>query len=221
MSLTTDAPAPIVAPASAPVGPTCRFELVKFFAQWRIRLLILACWLLPAAFVAAVGSQGPLPTDTVFGRWMTQTGWAGPLVMPDLAGVYALPLLTSLVAGDVSSAEDRLGTWRHLLVVVRSPRRIFAAKALAVLTVVLLMVADLCVSSVAGGQVAIGDEPLVGLDGHLFAVGDTAANVRLAWTAALAPTLSLAALELLGSIIFGRSPMGLLLPALASVVSPA
>ena len=53
---------------------------------------------------------------------------------------WVLPLLTSLVAGDVFATEDRLGTWRHLLVAVRSPRRIFAAKALASLTVILLLV---------------------------------------------------------------------------------
>ena len=36
-----------------------------------------------------------------------------------------------MVAGDVFATEDRLGTWRHLLVAVRSPRRIFVAKVLA------------------------------------------------------------------------------------------
>ena len=85
---------------------------------------------------------------------------------------WALPLLTSLVAGDVFAAEDRLGTWRHLLVAVRSPRRIFAAKALASLTVILLLVAGLAASGIAGGLVAVGNHPLVGLDGHLLAPGE-------------------------------------------------
>ena len=76
-------------------------------------------------FVAAVSQQSTLPVDTLFGRWMHATGWAGPLVMLGFAGTWALPLLTSVVAGDVFAAEDRLGTWRHLLVAVRSPRRIF------------------------------------------------------------------------------------------------
>ena len=30
-----------------------RFELVKLLSQWRIRLVILACWIAPALFVAA------------------------------------------------------------------------------------------------------------------------------------------------------------------------
>ncbi|MFE0314354.1 ABC transporter permease, partial [Amycolatopsis sp. NPDC058986] len=71
-----------------------RFELVKLLAQWRIRLLVLACWIAPAVFVAAVSRQSSLPVDTLFGRWMNASGWAGSLVMLGFAGSYALPLLT-------------------------------------------------------------------------------------------------------------------------------
>ncbi|MET8516704.1 ABC transporter permease [Streptomyces sp. NPDC005077] len=194
-----------------------RFELVKLVSQWRIRLLVLACWIVPGLFVAAVSQQGTLPVDTLFGRWMHATGWAGPLVVLGFAGTWALPLLTSVVAGDVFASEDRLGTWRHLLVAVRSPRRIFAAKVLASLTVILLLVAGLACSSAAGGVVAVGNQPLVGLDGHLLTPADAAGNVLLAWVCVLAPTLVLAAIGLLGSVTLGRSPMGLLLPALVAL----
>ncbi|MFC8256804.1 ABC transporter permease [Streptomyces sp. NPDC057291] len=194
-----------------------RFELVKLVSQWRIRLLVLACWIVPGLFVAAVSQQGTLPVDTLFGRWMHATGWAGPLVVLGFAGTWALPLLTSVVAGDVFASEDRLGTWRHLLVAVRSPRRIFAAKVLASLTVILLLVAGLACSSAAGGVVAVGNQPLVGLDGHLLTPADAAGNVLLAWVCVLAPTLALAAIGLLGSVTLGRSPMGLLLPALVAL----
>ncbi|MGW1028471.1 ABC transporter permease [Streptomyces sp. NPDC002577] len=194
-----------------------RFELVKLVSQWRIRLLVLACWIAPALFVAAVSQQSTLPVDTLFGRWMHATGWAGPLVMLGFAGTWALPLLISVVAGDVFASEDRLGTWRHLLVAVRSPRRIFVAKALASLSVILLLVAGLACSSAVGGVVAVGNQPLVGLDGHLLAPGDAAGRVLLAWVAALAPTLALAAIGLLGSVALGRSPMGLLLPPIVAL----
>ncbi|MFE9306814.1 ABC transporter permease [Streptomyces sp. NPDC020792] len=200
-----------------PVTRAYRFELVKLVSQWRIRLLVLACWIVPGLFVAAVSLQSTLPSDTLFGRWMHATGWAGPLVMLGFAGTWALPMLTSVVAGDVFAAEDRLGTWRHLLVAVRSPRRIFAAKALAGLTVILLLVAGLACSSTVGGVLAVGNQPLVGLDGHLLAPADAAGKVLLAWLCVLAPTLALAAIGLLGSVALGRSPMGLLLPALAAL----
>ncbi|UXX94932.1 ABC transporter permease [Streptomyces sp. AD2-2] len=200
-----------------PVARAYRFELVKLVSQWRIRLLVLACWVAPALFVAGVSQQSTLPSDTLFGRWMLATGWAGPLVVLGFAGTWALPVLTSVVAGDVFAAEDRLGTWRHLLVAVRSPRRIFAAKALASLTVILMLVAGLVGSSVIGGLLAVGNRQLVGLDGHLLAPGDAAGRVLLAWLCALAPTLALAAIGLLGSVALGRSPMGLLLPPLVAL----
>jgi ABC-2 type transport system permease protein len=200
-----------------PVVRSYRFELVKLVSQWRIRLLVLVCWIGPGLFVAVVSRQSTLPTDTLFGRWMHATGWAGPLVLLGFAGSWALPLVTSMVAGDVFAAEDRLGTWPHLLVAVRSPRRIFAAKALAGLTVIVLLVAGLVVSSAAGGLATVGNHPLVGLDGHLLTPSGAATDVLLAWACALAPTLALAAIGLLGSIVLGRSPMGLLVPSLVAV----
>ncbi|MGW2648864.1 ABC transporter permease [Streptomyces sp. NPDC001393] len=199
------------------VARAYRFELVKLVSQWRIRLLVLACWIAPALFVAGVSQQSTLPADTLFGRWMLATGWAGPLVILGFSGTWALPLLTSVVAGDVFASEDRLGTWRHLLVAIRSPRRIFVAKALASATVILLLVAGLAGSSTVGGLAAVGNHPLVGLDGHLLAPGDAAGKVLLAWACVLAPTLALAGIGLLGSVVLGRSPMGLLLPAVVAL----
>ncbi|MEJ1110722.1 MULTISPECIES: ABC transporter permease [unclassified Kribbella] len=194
-----------------------RFELVKLLSQWRVRLLVVACWLAPALFVAVVSQQASLPVDTLFGRWMHATGWAGPLVILGFSGSWALPLLTSLIAGDVFASEDRLGTWRHLLVAVRSPRRIFVSKALASLTVIVLLVIGLVGSSAISGVAVVGNRSLIGLDGHLLSPGDAAGKVLLAWVCALAPTLALAAIGLLGSVALGRSPMGLLLPAVVAL----
>jgi ABC-2 type transport system permease protein len=217
MTATVADTVPPVAGRPVSVARGYRFELVKLLSQWRVRLLIIACFAGPGLFVAAVSLQSTLPSDTLFGRWMNATGWAGPLMMLGFAGTYALPLLTSLVAGDVFAVEDRLGTWRHLLVAVRSYRRIFAAKALASLTVIVLLVAGLAASGIVGGLAAVGNHPLVGLDGHLLGAGDAAGKVLLAWLCALAPTLALAAIGLLGSVALGRSPMGLLLPVLVAI----
>jgi ABC-2 type transport system permease protein len=216
MTVTT---APNNALASRPVSVArgYRFELVKLLAQWRVRVLIGLCWIGPGLAVAAVSQQTSLPADTLFGRWMHATGWAGALVVLGFAGSWILPLLTSVVAGDVFSSEDRLGTWRHLLVAVRSPRRIFIAKALASFTVLLACVPGLAVSGIVGGVLAVGSRPLVGLDGHMLSPADAAGKIVLAWVCVLAPTLAFAAVGLLGSIVFGRSPIGLLLPAIAGL----
>ena len=208
--------ATIAAPHRVAVSRGYRFELVKLLSLWRVRLLLVAAWIGPAVVVVAAAKQGLLPADTVFGRWLHATGWAAPLVGLGASGMWVLPLLTSVVAGDVFAAEDRLGTWRHLLVAIRSPRRIFVTKALASLTVILLPYAGLVCSSAVGGVIAVGSRPLIGLDGHVLAPADAAGKVLLAWVCALAPTLALAAIGLLGSVTLGRSPMGLLLPAVVA-----
>lgn len=201
--------------------PAYRFELVKLAAQWRTRLVLAACWAGPAVLVALISHQNSLPSDTVFGRWMRQTGWAGPLVVLSFCSSWVLPLLTSLVAGDVFAAEDRLGTWRHLMLATRSPRRVFAAKALAALTAVLLLFAGLLASAVVGGLAAVGDQPLVGLTGQSLAPAHAVAAVLTAWAGVLAPALAFAAIGLLGSIALGRSPMGLLVPVVLAVLLQA
>jgi ABC-2 type transport system permease protein len=194
-----------------------RVERRKLLAQLSTRLLALACVLAPFAFAAILSVQNGAPADTLFGALVHASGFAIPLVVLTFAGQWGFPVVAGVLAGDVFAAEDRLGTWRHLLVAVRSPRRIFAAKALASLTVVLLLVAGLAVSSSVGGVLAVGNHPLIGLDGHLLTPADAAAKVLLAWVCVLAPTLALAGIGLLGSVALGRSPMGLLLPALVAL----
>jgi ABC-2 type transport system permease protein len=73
-------------------------------------------------------------------------------------------------------------------------------------------------SRIAGGLAVVGDWPLVGLDGHLLGSGQAAVAVLLAWASALAPTLAFAAVGWLGSVAFGRSPLGLVMPALLALL---
>jgi ABC-2 type transport system permease protein len=195
-----------------------RFELVKLASQWRLRLVLIACLIAPAIYSAVISRQTSLPADALYGRLMNQSGWAGSLAILVFMGTLVLPLLTSVVAGDVFAVEDRLGTWRHLLVAVRSPRRIFVAKALAALTVTLALLLALVVSSIAGGLISIGSHPLPGLDGHVMDSGELARSVLLAWLSILAPTLAFSAVGLLGSVALGRSPLGLLMPVVLALV---
>jgi ABC-2 type transport system permease protein len=214
---TLDAPLPVAAGA-APLSRVYRFELTKLLSQWRLRLTLLACLLAPAVYTAVISRQTSLPADALYGRWMGQSGWAGSLAVLVFVGTLVLPLLTALVAGDVFAVEDRLGTWRHLVVAVRSPQVIFAAKALAALTVVLTLVAALAASSVVGGVLSVGSHPLPGLDGHPMTSGEVARTVLLAWLGVVPPTLAFAAVGLLGSVALGRSPLGLLLPVVIALV---
>lgn len=216
---TVEAPVEIPVRARPVALARCyRFEMVKLLSQWRIRLVFLACLLAPAIYSAVVSRQASLPADAVYGRLMGQSGWAGSLAILVFLGTLLLPLLTSVVAGDIFAIEDRLGTWRHLLVAVRSPRRIFASKALAALTVVLALLACLMLSSIVGGLLSVGNHPLPGLDGHLIGSGELARTVVLAWLTIVPPTLAFSAVGLLGSVALGRSPLGLLMPVALAIV---
>jgi ABC-2 type transport system permease protein len=79
------------------------------------------------------------------------------------------------------------------------------------------MVAGLAVSSVVGGLAVSGNHALVGLDGHALPPGAAARTVVVVWVAVLAPTLAFAGVGLLGSVVLGRSPMGLLVPAVLAL----
>jgi ABC-2 type transport system permease protein len=216
MSAVTAEPTVLAKPVALSRG--YRFELVKLVSQWRIRLVFVACLVAPAVYSAVVSRQTSLPADAVYGRLMNQSGWAGSLAILVFLGTLLLPLLTSVVAGDIFAVEDRLGTWRHLLVAVRSPRRIFVSKALAALTVILALLVCLMASSMAGGLLSIGSHPLPGLDGHLIGSAELARTVVLAWLTVIPPTLAFSAVGLLGSVALGRSPLGLLMPVALALV---
>lgn len=215
---TLDAAAPARPAARTSWRRAYRFELLKLVTQWRLRLVFLACLLAPAIYTAVISRQTSLPADALYGRWMGQSGWAGSLAVLVFMGTLVLPLLTAVVAGDVFAVEDRLGTWRHLLVAVRSPRVIFWSKAMAALTVIVAVLVALVVSSAAGGLLSIGSHPLPGLDGHVMGAGELARTVLLAWLSIVPPTLAFAAVGLLGSVALGRSPLGLLLPVVLALV---
>ncbi|MCF6377914.1 ABC transporter permease [Nocardioides KLBMP 9356] len=203
---------------AAPLGRVYRFELVKLLSQWRLRLVLLACLAAPALYTAVVSRQTSLPADALYGRWMGQSGWAGSLAVLAFMGTLVLPLLTALVAGDVFAVEDRLGTWRQLMVAVRSARVVFVAKALAALTVIAALLAAIVASSVAGGLLSVGSHAVPGIDGHLLQSGELARTVLLAWLTVVPATLAFGAVGLLGSVALGRSPLGLLLPVVLALV---
>jgi ABC-2 type transport system permease protein len=64
---------------------------------------------------------------------------------------------------------------------------------------------------------ASGIRPLTGMDGLQLTPADAMVRIAAVWLCALAPTLALAAIGLLGSVALGRSPMGLLIPAVVAL----
>ncbi len=60
MTATVTAPETREVARRVPIIRGYRFELVKLLTQWRVRVLMIACWLAPGVFVAVISQQASL-----------------------------------------------------------------------------------------------------------------------------------------------------------------
>jgi ABC-2 type transport system permease protein len=187
-------------------------EATKLTVQWKVRLALVACAAGPFAFAAALRLQSSLPTDTLFGRAIDESGFAVPLVILGFAAFWVFPAAASLVAGDLFSAEDRYGTWATVLTRSRSRAELFAGKALTAIVFATVAIAVLSLSSLAAGALVIGRQPLIDLSGVSRSAPQAALRVALAWTSVLPPVIGFAALAMLASIATRSSAAGIGLP---------
>jgi ABC-2 type transport system permease protein len=191
-------------------------ECSKLAAQLKTRAVLAICVVAPFAFAVAMRVQSSLPEDTLFGRAVKESGFAVPLVVLGFAALWVFPVLTSIVGGDLFSAEDRYGTWTTVLTRSRSRSEVFAGKVLTALGFSSLAVAILAASSVAAGVLVVGPGPLINLSGLL---PSTAALTRvvLAWASVLPPALGFTALAVLMSVATRSSAAGIGLPVVAGL----
>ena len=103
-------------------------EFSKLIGQLKIRITLTACIVSPFVFAAAMAVQSALPEDTLFGRSVKDSGFAIPLVILGFAALWVFPALTSVVGGDMFSAEDRYATWATVLTRSRSRAEVFGGK---------------------------------------------------------------------------------------------
>src|SRR4051812_7840338 len=86
---------------------TCtRVEARKLLAQRQCPIVLALCAAAPFAFVAALRAQDGLPSDTLFGRLVHESGFAIPLVVLGFAGLWGLPIVAGLAGGDIFASED-------------------------------------------------------------------------------------------------------------------
>jgi ABC-2 type transport system permease protein len=193
-------------------------EWSKLAAQLKVRLVLTACVASPLAFAAVMRLQSSVPTDTLFGRSVTESGFAVPLVVLGFAALWVFPVLAGIVGGDVFAAEDRHGTWTTVLTRSRSRADVFAGKVLTALCFSSVAVAVLAASSVASGLLVIGRQPLIDLSGVLIPPAEVLVRVSLAWMSVLPPTFGFTALAVLVSIATRSSAAGIGLPVVAGLM---
>ncbi len=225
MSTTTEATTLDDGPALDPpaarrpgIRDALRWELTKLAAQARARLALLFCLLAPVVIVAVIDGQGRPPKDSLFGRYVHDSGYAVPLLVLGFAGQWVLPLLTALVAGDIFAGEDQHGTWKTVLTRSVSRGQLFWAKTLTALLFAITVTVVLAASTIVASLLIVGRQPLTGLTGQVIDPATAGRLVVLSWASALAPMIGFTCLAILLSIRARSTAFGIAAPVVIAMV---
>ena len=104
----------------------------------------------------ATSSRGRNHGDSVFARELTQSGLATPILMLLFESAFFLPLIASLVAGDIVAAEDGNGTLKTILTRSVDRGQVFAAKVLAAFIYAALALFSATAVATVAGVVLVG-----------------------------------------------------------------
>lgn len=183
-------------------------ELRKLSAQLKVRAAVAVCACAPLLLALVLGVQDGLPRDTLFGRSVRDSGLALPLLVLGVAGSWVLPLLTSVVAGDVFATEDAQGTWQALLTRSRTRTEVFVGKVVASACVAVGLLALTATSSVLAGLALGGRHPLTDLSGRSVAFAAGLPLVAASWLSVVPALLGFTALACLLSVLSRSSVVG-------------
>jgi ABC-2 type transport system permease protein len=176
------------------------WEVRKLRAQARARYTLLVVLLAPILIVVVVQGQQRPPKDTLFGRFAHDSGFSVALLVLGFAAQWVLPLLTTIVAGDIFASEDQLGTWKTVLTRSVSRRQLFWAKTLTALGFTTLLLLVLGTVTIVSSALVVGRQPLLGLSGQTIPSGTAALLTTASWASVLAPMLAVTSLAILLSV---------------------
>jgi len=148
-----------------------KWELLKLLAQKRTYLGLGAAIAVPLAFVIVLTIKAGGPTDIPLGRYIRQTGLATPFVVLFFMSIWAFPLITALVAGDIVASESHNGTLKTILTRSRNRREIFAGKVAATFTYTVIVVFAMGLVAFVAASISWGFHPLTSLSGTTVSFG--------------------------------------------------
>lgn len=185
-----------------------RVELSKLSGKIVIRAVAVLSLIGPFLVVEFLNLQSATPGDTPFGQWVHASGFAIPMTILGFGAQWLLPALTAIVAGDIYSADDHLGTWKTILTRSRGRGELFAGKFLAAMTFAVAALLLLTGADLAAG-LAAGRSPVVGLSGQLVPAGHATWLVAVSYLSDLPPLLGFTALAVLLSVASRSSVVGI------------
>jgi len=176
-----------------------RWELRKLIAQKRTYLGLGLGMALPVIFVVVqnVHQHHRDHGDSIFAAQIAQSGLATPVLMLLFESVFFLPLIASLVAGDIVASEDGNGTLKTILTRSVGRGQIFAAKALAALTYGAIAVFLAAVVATVGGVASWGFNRITTFSGSVVSASEGLLLVLAANACYLIPLLTVACIALL------------------------
>jgi ABC-2 type transport system permease protein len=200
------ATSPAVGPASPAIRlrrpstlAVYRWELRKLVSQKRTYMGLGLAIVLPLIFVIVQsvrhhhGHEG----DSIFAAQITQSGLATPVLMLLFESVFFLPLIASLVAGDIVAAEDGNGTLKTILTRSVNRGQVFAAKALAAITYGALAVFVSATVATVGGVLSWGFNQITTFSGSVVSASEGLLLVFAANACYLIPLLAVVCIGVL------------------------
>lgn len=192
-------PAPTAARARRPSTLTVyRWELRKLRAQKRTYMGLGLAVVLPLIFVIVQNVHTRHGGgDSIFAGQITQSGLATPVLMLLFESVFFLPLIASLVAGDVVAAEDGNGTLKTILTRSVDRGQVFAAKALTALTYATIAVVLSAAVATVGGIASWGFHSITTFSGSTVSASEGLLLVVAANACYLIPLFAVACIGVL------------------------
>ena len=185
-----------------------RWELRKLVAQKRTYLGLALVTILPLFFVifqTVHRHHHGGGTDGYFAEQITKSGLATPILMLLFLSMFMLPLVASLVAGDIVANEDGNGTLKTILTRSVDRGQVLAAKAFAAMTYAALAVLVTSTVSTVAGVASWGFHPLRTLSGTTVTASEALLLVAAASLLYLIPLVTVVAIGVLLSTVTRNS----------------
>jgi ABC-2 type transport system permease protein len=177
-----------------------RWELRKLVSQKRTYLGLGLAALFPLIFVVFENlhqRQGHGGGLSIFAGQITASGLATPVLTLEFLSAFMLPLIASLVAGDIVAAEDGNGTLKTILTRSVDRGQVFAAKTLAAMLYAALAVYVSATVATVGGVASWGFHPVRTLSGTLVSAPEALLLVFASNAMYLIPMVGVVAFGLL------------------------
>jgi ABC-2 type transport system permease protein len=207
MSAAATASPPVAAPALArqrhpSTATVWRWELRKLVSQKRTYLGLFLAAILPLIFVLVQnvhrhrGGRG----ENIFASHITESGLATPVLMLLFMSFFMLPLIASLVAGDIVANEDGNGTLKTILTRSVDRGQVFAAKTLAAMTYATIAVFLAATVATVAGVASWGFKPVITFSGSVVPASEGLLLVFAANAVYLIPLLAVTSIGVLLSV---------------------